>query len=127
MAKATKEQIEHAKELAAQGLKPKEVSKKSGVCINTAYYLCSKASEKHPEPPCETRPMNAEEIAKYGPPKPKGVEAPKTEETREPDRQIEITVGPLPIGKISDEIDYVMRSLNYLHVKSAEIIIRSAK
>jgi hypothetical protein len=141
MAKATKEQIEHAKKLASQGFKAKEVSEKSGVCIQTAYYLCSQIKE----PRVTTRPMNAEEIKKYG--EPKTLTIHKTTEVTKPaektkdkpekvetsnsevncPRQIEIKSGPIEVGMAAREVEFTVRSLRYLKVKHVEIIIRSAE
>ena len=64
MTRATKKQLDEAKELILAGEWPSHVSKKTGVSSET----CQAIFRSLKEPLVMSRPMNEEEIKKYGSP-----------------------------------------------------------
>jgi hypothetical protein len=62
MTRATKKQLDEAKKLIIAGEWPSQVSKKTGVSPAT----CQAISNSLKEPTVTSRPMNEEEIKKYG-------------------------------------------------------------
>lgn len=117
--RATKEQIEEARRMAEEGRSPSAIKEATGVSFQTACALVRSIGEA----PVTTRKMTPEEVAKYGPPKEQPQEEAKPKD--EPERQMEIRIPSLPVGKATSEMEHITRALNFLHVEKVEITIKT--
>jgi hypothetical protein len=147
MRRSSKDTVLEAKRLLMEGKSPKAVNELTGVCLPTCYYLKKQFTGKDdstqeerlkefkpviatPEKstPIIIRPMNEEEIAKYGPPtKIHTQERPEKEfPKKEYPRQAKVIVRNLPIDNVGREAEEIVRSLRFLGATKVNLIIATA-